>query len=403
MAGKAIIVLVAAFGLSFAYYSSMRHQGAFETESRVADHQYQMLARQAAKNGLFRARQEMAAGMAQPVVMGEYGEGTYNANVSLSGNYATILSEGRMPNTRDQAVSWKIKAVFEATGSNLPPIAPTFMRYALITDEDLTLGGNPDVDLEAEALVGRNTNANIHTNGDLTINGDNVYVAGFGTYVGSANANPERALTTTFTPPANPGDLDGLQAIGEIPIPELNIQETLANVSVDTESNKSVELTGTLQGGSREDPLVWYIPNGGLTITGDVQIDGYVMFIVDGDINISGNVRTTSGWSEGEESSLVLYATGNVDINGSVKVAAQIFANGGFRTTGTPAILGSVTTRGVVEMKGTPGFYYRDPSPALTKPWHSNQADSYRLISYVEFLETRDGYQRIPNSDVPTR
>jgi len=403
MAGKAIIVLLAAFGLSFAFYSSMRHKGAFETESRIADHQYQMLARQAAKNGLFRARQELAAGMAQPVVMGRYGEGSYNANVSLSGVYATILSEGRMPNTRNQAVSWKIKAVFEATGSNLPPIGPTFMRYALITDQDLTLGGNPDVDLEAEALAGRSTNANIHTNGSLKINGDNVYVAGFGTYTGTADANPERALVTTFTPPVNPGGLPGLQSIGEIPIPELDIQQTLANVSVDTESNTTVELKGTLQGGTREDPLVWYIPNGGLEITGDVQVDGYVMFIVDGDISISGNVRTTSGWSGGDESSLGLYATGDVAVTGNVHISAQLFANGDFNFAGTPSILGSVTVRGEAKMAGTPAFYYRDPSPALTKPWHSNQADSYRLISYVEFLETRDGYERIPEVDIPVR
>src|SRR5690606_606528 len=136
-------------------------------------------------------------------------------------------------------------------------------------------------------------NANMHTNGSLTVHGMATTVRGFGTYVNSAYATPFKALEKAFNPYNNPNNDAVTQRVPRADIPEFNAADYLSKIGSDQTSTGPVSLSGTLNlGGTREDPYVWYI-QGLRSAAGRMHTTGEEMGIVDSNVNLNGTFRAS--------------------------------------------------------------------------------------------------------------
>lgn len=381
MLGKGLLIMIAAFGISFAFYSSARYRSMVEVRGQAADYQYEALARDAAESGFSRARLAMFRGIKSTVMTADLPDGTYRSVVSTAGARVRIESQGRLTDTRSMPVVWKIYAEYERLPKGDETALPPFMEYALMAQGNLELKGSPTVELAAFA---QSTNANIHTNNSLAITGGNVNVAGFGTFVNNVSANPVSAMETSFSPVDNELQRDGVHQVAEITIPQFDASAYMSTVEIDQITAGSVTLTGDYAlGGTRDNPYVWYV-GGDLTATGGTVLDGYAMFLVDGNIDISGNLEAGTSTLGAGESTMAFYASGNIQFNGTVDILGQFFADGDFVVQGTPTVYGTVTTGGTAKLVGTPNLNYVQASPALTTIWSDGDPNRFRLFSYHE-------------------
>ncbi|NNE47561.1 MAG: hypothetical protein HKN37_12980, partial [Rhodothermales bacterium] len=161
--GKVAVIAFVAFSLSGAYYTLNRNQQTLETSARVSDHQYEVLAREAALDGTSLGRQSLADSFVPTTFNGQSPGAAFTTSIAVSGNRATITSIGQAVNTSGNPSQYEIvtEVVRQVV---LPPTGPSWMEYAVISDGDLTLKG----DIDAIVVTGTNSNelnADIHTNG----------------------------------------------------------------------------------------------------------------------------------------------------------------------------------------------------------------------------------------------
>lgn len=382
--GKAALLAIAGFIIVLTYYNMTASTGEAGAIRATTNHQLSVLARNAAIAGYNRAKQMVAdeGGLASFTGSGmsfdgAYGEAEYETSITSDGSSATIRSIGESTNGVDD-VNFHVEAVVGWTSGTSSSSVPPFMKYALITEENLLLNGHVrgSVDDEDSEL-----NANFHTNGDLQINGNASRVAGFGTFAGTGKANPKKALTGTFRPNFNPDDLETAFRTPAVEMPTFDAAEFLSNVTVDQTSTGTVLIKDDMDlGGTREDPYIWYV-QGDLIANGNPVLDGYVMFVVEGDITLNG---TLDAGTDAEESTIALYAGEDVILNGNVQVHGQIYAEGNVTFNGTPDVYGSVATHSKAVLNGTPNIHYRPASPALTEIFSDGDMQ-LELISYFEY------------------
>src|SRR5690606_2200684 len=344
-------------------------------------------ARNAALAGYHVAKQRLAedfAGTPQ-TLSGTYTSEAYIVNVTLNGNKATIKSVGTA-SAAETDVNYTVDATIEREViGGLAEKAPPFMRYAVISEEDLELNGNILMDLYVEGNYENTLNANMHTNGSLTVHGMAATVRGFGTYVNSAYATPFKALEKAFNPYNNPNNDAVTQRVPRVDIPEFNAADYLSKIGSDQTSTGPVSLSGTLNlGGTREDPYVWYI-QGDLSASGGVHINGYALFIVDGNVELSGDFRASQSVHTGaDEGNVAIYAKGVVEMGGNADLYGQVYSEGGVVLHGTPRVYGSIASKGPVTLSGTPDIFYREAAPALTTIFEDPEVH-YKLLSYSEY------------------
>lgn len=381
--GKAALIALSAFILASTYYSISTRDGQADAVRATSKHQLTILARNAAVTGYDQAKQALAdEGTLEPFVSGEttiegdYDGAEYTATITSDGTVANIESIATSGNGVDE-VAYTVKATIGLETGASSNTVPPFLTYALLSEESLQLNGNvggyvadPDQPL----------NANFHTNANLHINGNAANVAGFGSYTGSATANPWKALSNTFQPNHNPDDLETAFQTPAVEIPTFDAEEFLEGSDVDQTSNGDVILSGSLNlGGTKENPYVWHV-RGNLTASGGSTVDGYVMFVVDGSINLNGNLAAGGAT---DESSVALYAGGDVTLNGNIQVHGQIYTEGDVILNGTPDVYGSIASHSGVTMNGNPGIHYRPASPALSSIF-SEGDPALTLLSYFE-------------------
>lgn len=260
----------------------------------------------------------------------------------------------------------------EAEGSSA---APPFLDYAVFTGNNLTMNGNVTITDDNN----NNWNANIHTNADFQMNGNNT-INGFLTYVNNAHSNPAWKINN-ISPNVNPNNDPAYKKISTIDLPDYD-PDDYKHLATQTYNN-NVNLSGNRSLGTKENPEIIYV-NGDLSLSGNIT--GYGMFLVKGNININGNVSVLSLDPKGNN--LGLYVKGDVNINGNVNVKAQIYSNSNANLSGNVKIYGGVTTKGTVNFNGNVGIYYRPVTSSLTQPiWPvSGGSASLRpqIISYYE-------------------
>lgn len=371
--GKATILFIAAFSMGGMFYMAGTQRGVAATDEAVSDYQYEVLVRNAALAGYQQARQVLASGTfsgSQHTFSGSYDGCSYDVEIAqgASGTYA-VRSYGAVQNGSGRTLTYTVYAEYDR--DIVPTIsdeAPAFMRYALLTDDDLSLDGDVLTDLYVQGDEANTLNANVHTNGNLFIRGNSVEVRGFGTYRGYGSSNPASALTESFDPNYNPASAPSSAWADSVEIPAYDAGLFASRIDVDDSRTGDVTLSGTHTfAGTREDPYVMHV-TGSLTLQGGTRIDGYVLFLVDGNVSVSGNVEAgETGYDGSDESSIGIYAGGNLDLAGNARIYGQLFVGGTVSfMQGTPTVYGNLTTQGAATLRGTPQIYYRPASPALT-------------------------------------
>jgi hypothetical protein len=401
--GKAALFAISAFVVMGSVYGVTTSTSLLATDERIADYQYATLARNVALAGYNQAIQGLADDFVSGELNGTYEDGDYTAEVVV--NLLTQIAEvevvGTVVDNTGQPVTHHIFATLKQkeinTGTTLTE-APVFMQYALITNDDLTLNGNVSIDtIKAVGWEGSAYNANVHTNGRLTVNG-RVVVRGFGTYRTSKILNPNQP--SRFFKPYDNGTgeplvkqlVDGIEIpLAELDPATLNTQFPPDRVSGDVTLNgtQNFEVGGA---GTRANPYIWYV-NGDLTVNGNVNMIGYVIFLVEEDVILNGNVTISSNDPEApSENKLGLYARGNITLNGTVDVLwGQILASGDFTMNGTPSVNGNIVVGGRATLNGTPNINYYPPSPALTRYWEEPVVEE--ALEQISYYERDNSYQ----------
>ena len=354
-----------------------------QSETRLAKDQYEILARNAALAGLDRVKQKLADNFQYySNVTGANNGISYVVNAVTDGpNEVTVRSTGMAYATDGDTIEFNVQVKFKRR-TVLPKHAPPFMRYAVITDEQLVLQGN--IYIEGDAA--NELNSNIHTNDKLKLNGNAALTKGFGTFKLVAVPS-EVALADNFVPIYNPTNAPTCFQADEMPIPTMDPATLASTLVINSIDSTGLVISNDINfGGTREEPYIWHIVGDLLIEGGGIKIDGYHMFLVEGDVDIRANVEVgSSGYNGGTESSVAFYASGGVQLRGGAQVWGQIYSNGGVEFyAGTPAVYGSITTKGEVDFRGDVNIYYQEPSPGLTQEFQDN-IDVLEHIAYSEW------------------
>lgn len=387
--GKLAIILVSAFTVISALYSVTVQGGRLATDERVAEHQYETLARNAALLAFERGKQQVIDDFSNTAsISGTTEAGTYAAALTVTGPDRVAITATGTVASPEGPVEHKVFATVkrELVAGELPEDAPDYLDYSLLVEENLALSGDIDVAVYAQGDEDNQLNSNMHTNGNLLVSGNSSSVQGFGTYVGFAAGNPPSALARTFRPNYNPADAASTQRVERIDIPPFDMGTFSTNATIDETTSGDVTLSGTVDlGGTREDPYIWHI-NGNLTATGNTRISGYVIFLVENDITFRGNTAVgDTGYDASDESSIAFYAGDDVILAGTSETAGQIYAADDVEFRGTATVYGTVTSRGQAVISGTPNLYYRKASPALSINFEPPPMKMvYTLASYSE-------------------
>lgn len=399
--GKAALIAVAAFTIMGAMYSFSSKENRLTTEERVAEYQHEVLARNAAEVGHQRARQALAENFdAATSFTGEYNSIPYSAAISRTGNTATIEATGVVNAGQPDEMSFRIRSVYERV--LLPPegIAaepPKFMRYAVLAEGALDLGGNLDVILTRGDRRNK-LNANVHSNTKLSARGNST-VEGFGTSAGPINITGN----VKFTPSSDTGAEPTQAYVDRVEIPPFDAAQFVRDMVGDTcfsnpascanrfRMTSNLDVTGNEDiaglSGTRDEPFVWYVTGNQLKVSGNVDISGYVLFVAENGFKITGNVKIGETDYDGPVESNVGFYTGKagvIDLKGNATLSGQFFAGEGVDIKGNVDVFGSVTTGGWVDLSGNATINYRAASPALTGPWQEPE-EQIRLIAYNEW------------------
>lgn len=383
--GAKIGILVAALAVIGAHYSMNSRLSVYDTQAVVSESQYEILARNAALSGYERAKQHLADSFTSTSLTGEVSGTSYTTDIYVVGDMAEVVSTTAYPDPRaEDDKEYKLKAAFERTStSGGQESVPAFMNYALVADDDLRLSGNAGAThIYSNGPGSSELNANIHTNGDLSVNGKgNERMKGFGTYAGSASG---KHRDTKFQPNHNPDGKGNTYQAGTVAIPTLDIPaiagEWTPDINLATNRLSGIQVYP----GTRDNPAIVYAP-GNLEISG--IISGYVVFLVDGDVTVGGNTTIgLSGHLGTDESSVAVYASGDFDMSGGSDFWGQVMVNGDFTMGGNAKLYGSATVGSTAWMHGTPDIYYREASNALTQVLGSNNVETaIELVAYSEF------------------
>jgi hypothetical protein len=390
--GKAALFAIVAFTLIGGYYTLSSQRGMIESVDRLSGHQYEVLARNAALAGYTQARQRIAdaGGFSVPSQTGSFQGATYQTSVTTvdGGQAAVIRSSGVVSDGSDRLWTYDVKArILQEQVYEISDEPPMFMRFGLIVDSDLTLSGNILIDpMIVAGADNAQYNANIHTNGTLTVNGAAATIRGFGTYVVNRNVQHQGRV---FNPYYNPTNEPVVQRVDPVAIPNLDfsVSQIAASLGPNQSHPGDYTLSGNIDyaamGASRENPYVVHV-GGNLTASGGTNITGYVIYLVEGDITFNGNV--TMGQVQGPpESNFAFYSERDITIGGNARsLNGQIFAKRDIKFHGTPNIYGNVVAGRNADISGTPKIYYTPASPALTSMFQ-DPVVSFRLLSYNEW------------------
>lgn len=253
------------------------------------------------------------------------------------------------------------------------PAVPPFMRFALMSDRDLSLAGSIDVVDDGNTAW----NASIHTNEDLLVQGSSI-VEGFGSYTLSMDLRPYE-LSRFFVPNVNPYGRPLASQVPRINIPVFDPTDYIAIADEQYLGAQTTVNGPDLVLGTREAPKIIYV-EGDLFISGNLT--GYGVFVVQGDIHITGTVSLTSVDPLGNN--LGLYSASNIIFHGNAGATGQCYAEGDIIFAGGNDLHGMVTAKGAMSFNGETNIYYRPASDNLTTPFWPGETGRPVLISYYQ-------------------
>ncbi|PEN11381.1 hypothetical protein CRI94_15190 [Longibacter salinarum] len=418
-----------------AFFSGSLYALNVETNAKDADealnrYQYKELAREAATAGLRRTVGHLASdahgswassATAYDLSSTPYGSGSYEVDVQPVGATGDTVDVYVLGINGPDSI--RIDARYERaldTGG----IPPAF-RSVILTNDVIQLSGNIHI-----SSLDPNYNANIHTNGTLSTNGNAFEVQGYGSY-SDPNGNATNQ-EDNFVPGVDyNGEESNVIQVPEISIPDAVLEPTHPDVTwVDTLVNLDYGAAGnTVQvidiqdkvynatnglcttgkipaskcydNGSpvlgTTEPFVWWVA--GNVQLQNVQIDGYTVLYADGQYDVNGTVADGDGMiikddiigglSPENQTTLMLRTPGDINVYGNDQIVASIWANGEVTFHGTPDLTGNILSpQANFEGNGTFNLMYAAPSTLITSPGYSNiDPVGPILIGYAEWDE----------------
>ena len=349
MGQSAIIILAGAFLVGSLLLFGMRGDTR-DADERLHEHQNKLLARDAAVTGLNLAVRQLADddAMGSWTSSSSYNIGTtsYDGNSfsveafpgdpsgGTSGDTITLVARGAAGPGR------KVIYARYARDEDDKGIPPAF-KNAIASDFYFQLQGNVGIFAIEDSL-----NASIHTNDDLTINGNSFLIEGFGTYTGSVNIS--NAAADNFLPNIdyNGADPNHFQT-DSVAIPSIDIDKLRTTAAesgviittgglplqIDGDATGPIDFTDptnpfwTTYGhnctsgscGTPESPFVMVV-EGELNLLNTVQVIGYGTIVATGNIEINptgagGGVY--GGLNTKNETKVLLATLGDIDVSGN--------------------------------------------------------------------------------------
>ena len=374
--GKGIAIVVTAFILLGTFYQAIRSSSELESRRKIANSQYETIARNAAISGLNAARQYIsdfwfankanANATKKHLLTAKHGEASYTAKISIAGPKAIVHVVATIGNASDKQTLYSVWSEF-----NREAVVPEFMGEAVVTD------GNLEVKYDFTLDSFDSNNANVRVNGNIEMKSGDISIRGFGYHAGNASAENGDKLTDIFDPYTNPGWAPVTQKVKELKIPDFKAEDY---ASIATKSYYSdLKIGGTFPLGTRDNPAIIYV-EGNLRTTSDVTFTGYGVFILTGNVEVHHNVSSDAG----SESTVGIYANGNIYVeNGGLSLAGQWLTNGNVKLQANTTLTGTITSQGNVEIHGPFTMHYRGASSGLTDPfWYDDF--SMTLVSIYE-------------------
>ena len=259
------------------------------------------------------------------------------------------------------------------TYTRVTPPRPPF-EYAVIAGDILAINS------EDNRIVDCNTsswNTNIHSNKEISINGNGLTVEGFATYSDYIDINGDNI---DITPNQNPG---GDPVISKVPEKDMSRFSPDAYVGIaDVVHRGDLSVKGNITLGTRDDPTIIYV-GGKLKIRGTVS--GYGIFIVKGDVEVKGNVIVAPPDPSG--SKLGIYTQKKFIVNkNDVVVHAQIYAQEEIVLNGKGVeVHGSLASASKVTFNAKNiEFCYKPVSENLIQPFWKKSGERLVSIYYYE-------------------
>lgn len=375
--GKMMLILVVAFGVLFGLNALNIMQANTRMTVNAVDEYSHLQAKSLAESGIEYTVMKLAL------------DTTWSSGVTLQASSGTIQvgiqnTTSRYPNGpdvgewgrlvtstgRSGAESVTIRAVIQIPVTDgVPP----WMKYALISDEDLDLGG----DIMVQDDGNSSWNSDVHTNKDLSSNGS-VIVEGFGTYCDLLTLHPNIAARF-FAPNYNPFSAPVTKKVPNIPIP---IFDPSSYISIATQvfTGASTTITASsLQLGSYDNPQIIYV-EGDLFLSGSFK--GYGVFIVMGEVHVTGNVSTISVDPLGNN--LGFYSAQSITFHGNSSATGQFYAVDDVVFSGNNVIHGLVVSKSQMGFQGDVQIYYRPASENLTNPFWPGEVQRPVIVSYYQ-------------------
>jgi len=284
---------------------------------------------------------------------------------------------------------------------------PAALNYTLLADKDINIRDRSGT--YGDSL---STNSNVHSNGDMTLDGDLTYmeVEGFGTHSGSFSGSNAYL---------DPNDTNGGSPVNfqapQIDIPTLDIDAirsvatAITTGNVDILGSGEVDMSnfmGVTGYGTEQNPFIWLI-EGDVYINAWVKFIGHSIIVSSGTIEIhdcgkvscttsfppeSGVALETRNWTQTNlpnGNQLAMYAKDSFIMSDYAVAVAQIYAENDISFSGAQQnyanVIGSVISKGDVEITNKFQTWYWPMSMNLISPPWETEIELVELTDFSEW------------------
>jgi hypothetical protein len=311
----------------------------------------------------------------------EFGNGTFSSSVrpfgAIPGDTVAVTVVGRIGHITKAGQGRDTTHTIEAlvVRGTVAAIPPGF-RNAITTDNYLLLQGSMEV-----RSMWPNINANVHTNGTLRARGNDFVVEGYGTYTSSTTVRQE----DNFTPNLDwNGGAPNVFQKDSVHLPLLNM-DFLRSVATQHELGEYVidgdvfpygsfqdwgAAVGRTDVGTLTNPFILVV-EGDLLIENLWDMEGYGMIVTASNavIEPTGSGAGPQGRVEGYNTTMGLYAVGNITVEGNAVMTASMYSHAKVTFHGTPTLTGGIVAKETHFLGGgNPIVTYVGPSVGIVKP-----------------------------------
>ncbi len=428
---RIVLFLVLGAFLTGSYFTMSVERNTLDADQALNDYHHKKLSREVAVAGLRTTVRKLAEASDSPWTTASsfsatstpHSGGTYEVDVRVIGTGDTVdvyvLGTYGPDTTRIDA---RYERAFDTEG-----VPPAF-RSVILTDDLLQISGNITV-----TTLDANLNANVHTNGTLSTNGNAFVVEGYGSY-SDPNGNQTTQADNFQPSPDYNGSESNVVQIPPVQIPDATLEKTHADVTyawnqpdyIQTTNNNNAPIAiNVIQMGDTYCSNPASAPTGFVVAhCGDANGDGlndlgrtkaFVLWAERSvqlkNVHITGNAvfyahnQNTTGvpgvmgieidrvvrgeLNSDNETMTMLRTPGNINVHGNDEIRASIWANGEVTFHGTPTMTGNILSPTAnFEGNGNFALTYAAPSSIITDPGYQNITPvGPVLIGYAEWDE----------------